>query len=71
MDTRAWVGSIACSPCAARFEVRDSHRTLHVVTWQRRGTKTSQKLFHAKSSIPSNKHGYALRDSHVTTPTRT
>jgi hypothetical protein len=33
MDTRAWVGSIACSPCAARFEVRDSHRTLHVVTW--------------------------------------
>ena len=40
-----------------------SLRTLHVVTWQRRGTKTSQKLFHAKSSIPSNKHGYALRDS--------
>jgi hypothetical protein len=48
-----------------------SLRTLHVVTWQRRGTKTSQKLFHAKSSIPSNKHGYALRDSYVTTPTRT
>jgi hypothetical protein len=30
MDTRAWVGSIACSPCAARFEVAATRFELYM-----------------------------------------